>query len=312
MRCWLIIIALIMFDVQAKSVADSTIVLPFNGWVSQRILTKIVGNKISELGYKVEYLPINSIDQIGALRTGLVHLQIETWQNEGDGNIQIAIDKGLIEDLGTHSAIGREEWWYPKFVEKLCPGLPNWQALNACAEIFSNQTEPTKGVFYTGPWNHRDPELVRSLDLNFSLVRLKNERELWEKFIASLNKKQPIVMLNWTPSWIFQHFDGSFVEFPPFEEACKTSPRWGINKTMTHDCGNPRATKIKKVAWPGLKNNFPCIYQLIQRVNFTSAMIAEATLLYGVNKRTEQQAIDFWMKEFSAQSSDWLEYQCES
>ena len=30
-----------------------------------------------------------------------------------------------------------EEWWYPTYMKEKCPGLPNWEALNDCAEAFS-------------------------------------------------------------------------------------------------------------------------------------------------------------------------------
>ena len=39
-------------------------------------------------------------------------------------------------DAGTHKAVTREEWWVPKYVADKCPGLPDWKALDKCAEIF--------------------------------------------------------------------------------------------------------------------------------------------------------------------------------
>lgn len=130
----------------SMALKDQAIVLPLNDWPSQRLLSKIVGSKIEQLGYPVEYLPINSINQMAALRKGLVHLQVKVWQTYDDGAFIKAVKKGLIEDIGQHTAVGREDLWYPDYVEELCPGLPAWQALRKCASIFSGTNQSNKGI----------------------------------------------------------------------------------------------------------------------------------------------------------------------
>jgi glycine betaine/proline transport system substrate-binding protein len=46
----------------SMALKEQAIVLPLNDWPSQRLLSKIVGSKIEQLGYPVEYLSINSIN----------------------------------------------------------------------------------------------------------------------------------------------------------------------------------------------------------------------------------------------------------
>jgi len=290
--------------------SEKPIVLPLNDWPSQRLLSKIVGSKIEALGYKVDYLSISSVDQLGALRKGIVHLQVEMWQSFDDGLFMQAVAKGHIEDLGLHTAYGREDWWYPDYVAEQCPGLPDWRALNRCATLFSADGQSGKGVFYTGPWNYRDGELIRALALNFSIIRLENAEQIWQKLRTAISKKQAIVLLNWTPNWVDVRINGHFVNFPAFEVPCGKDPLWGINKKMTHDCGNPSVTYIKKAAWPGVKTQWPCIYQLLKRVDFTTEMIAEASALYGLEQRTEQQATKMWLEKYAQQSKDWLAFEC--
>jgi len=310
-RFILFILLLALCFCSGLSVAvDKSIILPLNDWPSQRLLSKIVGGKIEKLGYQVDYFPISSVDQMGALRKGIVHLQVEVWQSHDDGLFMQAVEKGYIEDLGLHSAYGREDWWYPDYVAKQCPGLPNWQALNRCASIFSSDGKSAKGTFYTGPWNYRDADMIRALGLNFTIVRLKNAEQIWKKLREAEEKKQAIVLLNWTPNWLDVRIKGNFVEFPRFEKACEQDPAWGSNKIMTHDCGNPRVTYIKKAAWPELKQQWPCVYQLLKQVNFTTDMIAEASALYGTEQRTEQQAIKLWLDKYAKESQDWLNFRC--
>ncbi|PKI14931.1 glycine/betaine ABC transporter substrate-binding protein [Colwellia sp. 12G3] len=284
--------------------------MPLNDWPSQRLLSKIVGAKIEQLGYPVEYLPISSINQIGALRKGFVHIQVEVWQTYDDGEFIKAVNKGYIEDLGLHSAFGREDWWYPEYVEELCPELPSWQALKNCTAIFSDDNHGTKGVYYTGPWNYRDAAMIRSLDINFTIERLADAEQLWQKLYQAEKTKQPIVLLHWSPNWVDVRIKGHFVEFPDYDKACEQDPAWGVNKEMLYDCGNPKVTLIKKAAWPGVKNKWPCVYQLMKKVNFTTEMISYASSLYGIEQKTEQQAIAIWIAKYGEQSKVWLEFSC--
>jgi len=305
-----IIISLIPIKLYASE--EDTIVLPLNDWGSQRILTKLVGNKIKQLGYQVEYLPITSTLQLGALRKGVVHLQIELWQSHDDGDYFQAFAKGFIDDLGTHQAFGREDWWYPTYVEQYCPGLPNWQALKDCSAIFASETSQHKGVFYTGPWNYRDADLIRALELNFAIERLENAEQIWRRLQLAYEKKQPIIILNWTPNWLDVRVEGRFIEFPAYEKDCEKDPAWGVNKNMLYDCGNPKVTLIKKAAWPGLKDRWPCIYQLVKKINFTSEMIAQASSLSGPESQFQQVVMDEWLNKFKEENQPWLDHQCTS
>ncbi len=291
-----------------------TIVLPLNDWASQRVLTKVVAKKIEQLGYKVEFVEIGSINQWGALRKGIIHLQIEVWQSTPDGAFAIAVRKGFIEDLGEHSAQGREDWWYPIYAEKKCAGLPDWRALNRCASLFShssNGKKPGKGVFYTGPWNYRDADLIRALKLDFTIERLKNAEEIWEKLQLAKKDNRPVLLLNWTPNWIDARIEGRFVEFPAFTQECETDPSWGINKSLLYDCANPKVTLIKKAAWPNLKKQWPCIYQLIKKIDFSNEMISEASALRVADGLSEEQAVEAWLKKYAYQNLQWLNYECK-
>ncbi len=295
---------------RAHSFTQDPIVLPLNDWPSQRLLSKIVGDKIEQLGYPVEYLPISSINQLGALRKGVVHIQVEAWQTYDDGEFSQVIKKGYIDDLGLHSAFGREDWWYPDYVEQLCPELPDWQALKKCSALFSDDSHGAKGVYYTGPWNYRDAAMIRALGLNFTIERLSNAEALWQKLQQAEKSQKPIVLLHWSPNWIDMRIKGHFIEFPNFEKACEKDPAWGINNKMLYDCGNPKLTRIKKVTWPGVKQKWPCVYQLIEKVNFTTDMISQASALFGIEKKSEHQAKQLWLTKYGEQSKEWLNFTC--
>jgi len=302
---------LILFiSFEATALVKDPIVLPLNDWPSQRLLSKLVGDKIEQLGYSVEYLPISSTNQLVALRKGFIHIQVETWQTYNDGEFSKAVNKGYIEDLGLHSAFGREDWWYPEYVGRLCPELPDWKALKKCSMLFSDDNHGSKGVYYTGPWNYRDAAMIRSLGLNFTIERLNNAEQLWQMLYQANKSKKPIILLHWSPNWVDVHIKGQFVEFPEFEKACEKDPSWGVNPSMLYDCGNPKITYIKKAAWPGVKKKWPCVYQLIKKVNFTTEMISQASSLLGIEEKSDSQAKGLWLAKYSEQSKEWLNFTC--
>src|SRR3546814_6777684 len=69
---------------------------------------------------------------------------------------------GRMVDLGSHNATTRDDWWYPEYMEEICPGLPDWQALNACADKFAAPETAPKGRYLAGPvdWIKQDRKSV--------------------------------------------------------------------------------------------------------------------------------------------------------
>ncbi len=297
------------FSVVASS--KESITLPLNNWASQRVLTYVIGDLIEQqFNHTVNYQEIGAYDQWGALRKGIVHIQIEVWQQSMGAEFSRMLAQQHIHDLGSHSAVVREEWWYPDYVEQKCAGLPNWQALNECAYLFSELPLSGKGIYYTGPWEYHDADLIRALDLDFTIERLSNEKALWHKLQQSVAEKRAIMLLNWSPNWTDVRMKGKFVEFPHFEQACESNPKWGINPYLVHDCGNLKQGWLKKVAWPGLKSKWPCVHQFIRQVDFTKDMIAEASALVIADGFDERQAANIWLEKYRKQVSDWLNTQC--
>lgn len=288
------------------SSAEHSIKLPLNNWASQKVLTTSVGQLLQQHGISVDYIDMRSHKQWGALARGKVHFQVEVWSP----SMADAFDMyPRVLDAGTHPVKVREDWWYPSWVESDCPGLPDWRALNDCAQLFSDNNSNI-GIFYTGPWNYEDPELIRALELNFKIKRLKSDQELWHLLKQAQINEQPILLLNWSPNWTDSAIPGSFVEFPPYSVECETDPSFGVNKEMTHDCGNPVQGWLKKAKWSGLESTYPCINRFLEKISFTSEMIARASILGSDSSITLEQAAQQWLKEFNIDADKWLSSQC--
>lgn len=61
---------------------------------------------------------------------------------------------GKVEVLGDLGLKPGETWFYPVYMRDKCPGLPDWKALNECAEMFTSPDTFPKGRFvdYPADW----------------------------------------------------------------------------------------------------------------------------------------------------------------
>jgi len=293
------------------SAKSNIIIIPLNNWSSQRVLSQVVGNLIKKMGRKVVYQNISANDQWGALRKGIVHLQIEVWQPSMAQPFTEMLENQFIVDLGKHSAVVREDWWYPDYVEEKCPDLPKWRAINHCAHLFASDENINQGVYYTGPWDYGDADLIRALNLKFVIKRLADDKNLWRQLKAATSKRQPIMLLNWTPNWTDVRLQGKFVEFPEYTTECESDPSWGENKNLAKDCGNPIKGWLKKAGWTGLEKASPCIYQLMKRIDLNNEMIAEASALIIADGFSEAEAAKRWMFKYQNTIEEWLNFTCQ-
>ncbi|KZN45871.1 hypothetical protein N476_24695 [Pseudoalteromonas luteoviolacea H33] len=302
--CWLFL------SNSYASSKSNVISIPLNNWMSQRVLSHVVGNMIERYGFTVIYHDMPASDQWGAMQKGLVHFQLEIWQQSMSGQFNRMVANNMIADLGVHSVVVREEWWYPEYVEELCPGLPDWQALNQCAKLFAKKENPEKGVFYTIDWDYQDADLIRALNLNFTIERLENEEVLWQKLEKAWLSKVPIVLINWTPNWTDLHIPGRFVEFPEYTMACETDASWGINPNLVNDCGNPRKGWLRKAGWPKLEKSYPCVYELVKKIDFTQKMITDAASFAVFDGNSEVKAAKRWSIKYRNEIAKWFDTSC--
>lgn len=285
--------------------AQEPVSIPLNEWASQRVLSKALGKVISDSGVPVEYIEINVEDQWGALKRDAIHFQVEIWEPSMKQPFNSLVAQGEIIEMGKHEATVIEEWWYPNYVEKYCPSLPNWTALNQCIALFKKKPSDAKGVYYGGPWNYGDADIIRALNINFEINRLANGKELWQQLSQAIEKQEPIVLLNWSPNWTDKFAQGTFIQFPEYDEQCETNPEWGLNKDYVKDCGNRKHGWLKKAASKALKQNNRCVFQFIKQVNFTKEMIVEASSLVVVNKLDEETAAQRWIETYYEAIQKW-------
>lgn len=290
--------------------AKTVIELPLNNWHSQRVVTQAIGSFLEAKGYMVNYHNIPVSKQWGALSRGAIHYQLEVWQPSMAEQFEHYVSQDLIKDIGRHEAVVREEWWFPSYVKKQCPGLPNWQALLTCFELFKAPFSQGKGVYYTGPWQYQDGHTIRALGLNFIIEHVPQEYGLTNKMLEAIEARTPLLVLNWTPNWSDVRAKGEFVEFPEFTTECESKAEWGVNPEMTMDCGNIKNGWLKKASYKQAQTQQPCIFQFMQNLSFNKVMLAEASAMIVFDKLTERQAVKTWRTLYQADLERWWPEGC--
>ncbi|MGH1373360.1 MAG: ABC transporter substrate-binding protein [Cellvibrionaceae bacterium] len=288
---------------------DQPIRIVTNDWSSQIILAHIVGGVFAELGYQIEYSSSSVAEQWGAMALGLDHVQVEVWEGTMSDMFTRMVKAGRLVDAGNHAAITREEWWYPEYVEELCPGLPDWKALKACSALFSEDGNDT-GRYYAGPWEKPEAARVRALGMNFKVEPVDEADALWRALESASKQQRPVVLFNWTPNWVEARYKGKFVEFPEHAPACETDPAWGINPNFHYDCGNPARGWLKKAAWSGMVQRWPCAYKTLQRVSFDNLAIAQLAARVDVDGLTHEAAAQEWLQTNNSRWLEWIAPSC--
>lgn len=289
--------------------SSDPIVIPIHNWSSQIVMSNVVGQMFEMMGNNVEYVTTDSQAVYESIRLGDVALEVEVWEGAFGASFFAAVEKGGIEDVATHAAITREDWWYPLWTKEACPGLPDWEALNACAALFVTPETGDQGRFLGGPvdWLKHDAEKVEALEMDFTVVNAGSAAALWAELEAAEANKTPIVLFNWTPNFAEAVWPGEFVEFPEWEAGCDTDPAVGPFPDRTYDCGNPANGFMKIAAWDGMKDKWPAAYAALQQVSFTNAQIAQMAELVDIEDMEPEDAALAWMDANEEVWKPWIE-----
>lgn len=290
---------------------DEAIRIIINNWTSQIVLARALGRIYEQKGYRVEYAELAIKNQWSRMHRGLEHIQVEVWEGTMAADFERVQKFGQIMDVGNHSATTREDWWYPDYVEKECPGLPDWRALRDCASIFARDGS-SLGRYVAGPWEKPERARIRALDLGFEVDAVEKSDDLWVELKKADEAQKPIVLFNWSPNWVEDRYKGKFVEFPDYDEKCETDASWGINAQRKHDCGNPKDGWLKKVAWVGLEAKWPCAFAILKDLNFDNSMISNLAAMVDADGLTHGQAADKWLQNNMEIWKNWGQAVCSN
>ncbi len=166
-------------DLGAK---DETIKLAINEWTGQHVTTHIAGQLLQKIGYKVEYVTAGNYPQFSGLSDGSLSATLEVWMNNVGDIFPKALQEGKIEDVGQLDLKTQEGWIYPKYMTDVCPGLPDWTALEkpGCVTALGTPDTCPNGrlLDYPADWGSRAATIAKDNNLPLTAVPAGSEGAL--------------------------------------------------------------------------------------------------------------------------------------
>ena len=287
--------------------ADSSepIVIPTHNWSSQIVMAHVIGQIFESIGDTVNYTPSDSQTVYESIRQGDITISHEVWESTFGASFKAALDKGGILDAGTHAAATREEWWYPAYVAELCPGLPDWKALDACADKFATADSGGKGRYLDGPMDWHGQETLDRIDalgMNFVAKFAGSASALWAELESANAAGRAAVVFNWSPNFTDAVYGGDFVKFPDWYEGCK------ITEGGDGKCGSPPAGWLKKAAHDLMPVKWPHAYKTFTNISFTAAQIGAMAAMVDIDGLSTEDAATKWIGENAELVASWTNY----
>ncbi|WP_375752500.1 glycine betaine ABC transporter substrate-binding protein [Vibrio sp. HN007] len=290
--------------VTSFSAFPKTVTLLELNWSSQQVLTHVLDLLFKRQNIESELFEGSSSGQWFYLNAGKADIQVEVWEGSMSKPLKTMLEMNRAEVAAEHNLTSREGWWYPLFAKKLCPGLPSWKALANCPGVFTDASGTE--TYYAGPWDKPEQAKMRAFELPFQVTQLENTQEINKKIIESMEQNKPILIFNWSPNWIWQVYDGEFVELPDFDERCETDASWGVNPHRPWDCDNPKTGWIKSVVSSSLKEKSPCALAITKSFVMDAEDLSYAAYLTDVEKLSVRDAAEKWLIENTTRVNDWI------
>ena len=286
---------MLAFSAGTISAADSSspIVIPTHNWSSQVVMAYVIGGIFKSMGNNVEYVSADTQAVYESIRQGDVTISHEVWQSTFGKSFYAAMAKGGIIDAGNHDTISLEEVGVPQWVidKDLCPGLPNWEALKNCKDVFATADSGGKGRILDGPQSWHGVEYTDRVEALLGddwVVKFAGSADaLWAELAAAKKEGRGTIVFNWTPN--FTDKEGyAFIEWPAYYLGCRKQDG-GDSK-----CGSPIGW-LKKAANYKFPKTHPAAYTAFSRMSFTAGHIGGMAALVDIDGMTHQDAGKAWL-----------------
>lgn len=286
---------------------DNPVRIVVTGITDADFIANVFAGFLEEQGYKVERVKADYAAQFIGLEAGDMDVSTSIWDTSRD-ILDAALATGKVQNMGSTGVKIREGWWYPLYVKELCPGLPDWKALLKpdCVKALSTVETSPKARFVEPPadWTTNDAARVEALKLPFELEGTGTPAALHAAIVGAVQRKEPVIGWGFMPDWMTEQYKGEFVKFPPFEAACATDPKWGVNSDKVWDCDNPFGY-VWKVANTASEKKFPRMARMLRLYQMTAAEVAWGIRRVDIDGVDSQKAAAEWLKAHPDAVADW-------
>lgn len=280
---------------------NEPIKLAINEWTGQHVSTHVAGEMLKKAGYKVEYTTAGYMNMYQAMSDGEIHAALEIWSSNVSEDYAKKVEAGGVVELGDLGLDAKEGIAYPAHVAELCPGLPAWEALQACATTFATAETIPSGrlVDYPADWGTPGADRMTGFGLPFKAVPAGSEGALITELRASTEKKSPLLIVFWQPHWAMSAYDVKFVDLPVGNDDCFNDASWGSNPNATHDC-DFAPSRIFKAGWSGMAEKWPAAYEILTNYQLNVADQQPMMGAIDVDGGSVEDVVAKWMADNEA------------
>ncbi len=283
---------------QAQSVpeSDEPIKLAMNEWTGQHVSTTVAGEVLKRMGYNVEYVTAGYYPQLTALADGDLDATLEIWSSNIGEGFDAAMETGNIQVLGESGLRPQEAWYVPSYVIDMCPGLPNWEALNDCVDLFSTADTAPSGRFldYPADWGDTNAQRIEALELDYVSIPSGGEGAIIAEIKSAVDREAPLLTMFWEPHWLHAQIDMERVYLPEYYDGCHDDASLGLNPNATYDCDWGGA-EIWKVVNKGLAESHPGAWNLIEVYSIDNGEQAEMMAEIDDKGRDLIEVVNEWL-----------------
>ncbi|MDG2480791.1 MAG: ABC transporter substrate-binding protein [Alphaproteobacteria bacterium] len=288
--------------------SDEPIKLAMNEWTGQHISTYVAGETLKRMGYNVEYITAGYYPQGTAIADGDIDATLEIWtSNIGDGWDSM-FDDGSLVVVGNAGLKPQEAWYVPTYVLDMCPGLPDWTALENCTDLFATAETLPSGRFldYPADWGDTNARRIEALNMDYVSIPAGGEGAIIAEIKSAVERQAPLITMFWEPHWLHAQIDMTRVFLPEYFDGCHDDASLGLNPDATYDCDWSSA-EIIKVANPALMESHPAAWNLIEVYSINNAEQAVIMAEVDDKGRDLEEVVNEWLDANPDQVQGWMD-----
>jgi glycine betaine/proline transport system substrate-binding protein len=297
-------------DVRSAIAAEGEIVLAQMNWTNQQVNTEMARRVLTAIGANVTVQALDDTTVFAAMAEtdNMVDMVVfrPTAQKFWD---EFITEKKTVTQIGDTGYETVEGWYVPTYViegdsargiEPVCPGLPDYRAINDCAAAFATPSTDGKARYLAGDpaWEplFGDKERIQNLGLNVTQEYAGSEAALVAEFKRALDRGEPVMGLMWNPHMLFAKYDLTLVDMPPYSDEC-----WGT----TYACAWEMASN-SIVASADFAAGHPVATKLFEGYSLSADQNNEIMLRIEEEGLTVEEAVDQWMTANESVWQSWI------
>ena len=241
-------------------------------WVNNAIAEFVIENAY---GYPVETEKMTIAAFQEWLPAGLIDIYMEGWEQNFMDWYNEEISHRTIENLGMIYEGGPQFFIIPRWVHERY-GIDTVFDMKDYWELFKDPDDPTKGVFINCiiAWKCSEINVVKleayGLTYHYNIVSPGSPEALDAALIGPQEKGEPVFGYYWAPTALMGFYDWYILEEPPYSDACwekVTTARDNKSQRPIDKACAYQTLPINKLAWSGLKDKAPDVYELLKKMN---------------------------------------------